>query len=97
LCVKVKERALTLWAEEAGYTGRHTVVMLKNGNAYVGLLQEEDEKQVRIATGANPDDVVVLEKTQIVSRESSALGAATDHTARAVKICCRVGGLGIHS
>lgn len=50
---------------------RHTVVMLKNGNLYAGLLQEEDEKQVRLASGATPDDVVVLDKTQIVSRESS--------------------------
>jgi hypothetical protein len=36
---------------------RHTVVMLKNGNSYVGLLQEEDEQQVRLASGATPDDV----------------------------------------
>jgi putative heme-binding domain-containing protein len=50
---------------------RHTVVMLKNGNSYVGLLQEEDEKQVRLASVATSDDVVVLEKTQTVSRESS--------------------------
>jgi putative heme-binding domain-containing protein len=50
---------------------RHTVVTLKNGNSYAGLMQEEDEKQVRLASGATPDDVVVLEKTQIVSRESS--------------------------
>jgi hypothetical protein len=35
------------------------------------VLQEEDEKQVRLASGATPDDVVVTEKTQIVSRESS--------------------------
>jgi hypothetical protein len=35
------------------------------------LLQEEDEKQVRLASGATRDDVVVLEKAQTVSRESS--------------------------
>jgi putative heme-binding domain-containing protein len=50
---------------------RNTVVTLKNGSSYVGLLQEEDDKQVRLASGATPDDVVVLDKTLIVSRESS--------------------------
>jgi putative heme-binding domain-containing protein len=50
---------------------RNTVVILKNGSSYVGLLQEEDDKQVRLASGATPDDIVVLEKTLIVSRESS--------------------------
>ena len=52
---------------------RTTVVTLKNGATFAGTLQEEDDAQVRLVTGASPDDFVVLDRTQIAGREVSSL------------------------
>jgi putative heme-binding domain-containing protein len=52
---------------------RTTLVTLKNGATFAGTLQEEDDSQVRLVTGASPDDFVVLDRAQIAGREVSSL------------------------
>jgi putative heme-binding domain-containing protein len=50
---------------------RTTVLTLKNGTSYAGVLQEEAGGQARLVTGAAPDDFVMLEQAQIATAETS--------------------------
>jgi putative heme-binding domain-containing protein len=50
---------------------RTTVITLKSGTSYAGVLQEEVGGQARLVTGAAPDDFVMLEQAQIAKTEIS--------------------------